>query len=49
MNQDGGLLINSSRGMPVRGHRERCATCRPADALELQQAMEAVMRVKGVV
>ncbi|MEZ4761001.1 MAG: orotidine-5'-phosphate decarboxylase [Flavobacteriales bacterium] len=49
LNQDGGLLINSSRGILYAGTGSDALPAARRAALELQQAMEAAMRVKGVV
>ncbi|MBP8824615.1 MAG: orotidine-5'-phosphate decarboxylase [Flavobacteriales bacterium] len=49
MTKDGGLLINSSRGILYAGKEEEAITRARAAAQELQRAMEVAMRRGGVI
>ena len=49
MTSDGGLLINSSRGVLYAGKGEDAIPAARGAAQELQQAMEKALRVKGVI
>ena len=49
MTADGGLLINSSRGVLYAGKGEEAIPASRRAAIELQQAMESALRSKGVI
>ena len=49
MTSDGGLLINSSRGVLYAGHGEDAIPAARRAARDLQQVMESALRKKGVI